>query len=56
MNLSAPKQMTFIVSVVLAVLGLLATIIQLGFLTGIATWLILLGFIVLAAGCFVPNL
>lgn len=56
MSLSAPKQTTFIVAVALALLGILATIIQLGFLTGMATWLILIGFIVLAAGCFVPNL
>ncbi len=56
MSLSAPKQITFIVAVVLAVIGLLASIVQLGFLTDMNTWLILLGFIVLAAGCFVPNL
>ena len=56
MTLSAPKQLTFIISVVLALLGLLATVVQLGFLSGIAIWLILIGFIVLAAGCFVPNL
>ena len=56
MTLSAPKQVTFIVAVALALLGILATVVQLGFLTGLATWLILLGFIVLAAGCFVPNL
>ncbi|WP_420629113.1 hypothetical protein [Candidatus Leptofilum sp.] len=56
MNLSAPKQMTFIVAVVLAVLGLLGLLIQLGFVTSMASWLILIGFIVLAAGCFVPNL
>ncbi|WP_420640984.1 hypothetical protein [Candidatus Leptofilum sp.] len=56
MNLSAPKQVTFIVAVVLAVLGLLGMIIQLGFVTSLAPWLILIGFVVLAAGCFVPNL
>ena len=56
MSLSAPKQVTFIVAVALAVLGLLASIVQLGFLTDLSTWMILLGFIVLAAGCFVPNL
>ena len=56
MNLSAPKQMTFIAAVVLAVLGLLATIIPLGFLTTLSFWLVLIGFVVLAAGCFVPGL
>lgn len=56
MSLSAPKQMTFIVAVVLALLGLLATIAPLGVLTGYSFWLVLVGFVVLAAGCFVPNL
>jgi hypothetical protein len=56
MNLSAPKQMTFIVAVVLALLGILATLIPLGISLGLATWIIVIGFIVLAAGCFVPNL
>jgi hypothetical protein len=56
MNLTAPKQITFIIAVVLAVLGLLATLIPLGFLTGIALWIVLLGFLVLALGCLLPDL
>jgi hypothetical protein len=56
MSLSAPKQVTFIVAVVLAVLGILATLIPLGISLGLATWIIVLGFIVLALGCLVPNL
>jgi hypothetical protein len=56
MSLSAPKQVTFIVAVALAVLGLLGLIVQLGFVTDMATWLILLGFVVLAMGCLLPNL
>lgn len=56
MNLSAPKQNTFIIAVVLAVLGLLAAIIPLGFVSTFSFWLVLVAFVVLAAGCFVPNL
>jgi len=56
MTLSAPKQATFIVAVILAAIGLLALIVPLGVVTGMATWLILLGFIVLALGCMAPNL
>jgi hypothetical protein len=56
MSLTAPKNITFIVALVLALLGLLATLIPLGFLTGMAVWLIVLGFIVLAAGVLLPNL
>lgn len=56
MNLTAPKQITFIIAVVLAVLGLLAPLIPLGFLTGIALWIVFLGFLVLALGCLLPDL
>ncbi|MGH2538190.1 MAG: hypothetical protein ACRDHL_12405 [Candidatus Promineifilaceae bacterium] len=56
MNLSAPNRNTFIVAVVLVVIGLLASLIPLGFLTDIASWLILLGFVVLAAGVLSPSL
>lgn len=56
MNLSAPKQNTFIVAVVLAVIGLLAALIQIPVLTGLSFWLVVVGFIVLAAAVFVPGL
>lgn len=56
MSLSAPKQVTFIIAVVLAVLGLLAALVPLGFLSGIALWIVLLGFLILALGCLLPDL
>jgi len=56
MSLSAPKQVTFIIAVVLAVVGLLAAIVPLGPLTGLSLWIILIGFVVLAAGCLLPDL
>lgn len=56
MILIAPKRVTFIIAVVITVVGMLASVVQLGFLTDLSTWLLLLGFIVLAAGCSVPNL
>jgi hypothetical protein len=56
MNLTPPKQITFIIAVVLAVLGLLATLVPLGFLTGMAIWIILLGFLLLALGVLLPDL
>lgn len=56
MSLSAPKQITFILAVVVVVLGLLGMVVQLGFITGLSPWLLLLGFVVLALGCLVPNL
>lgn len=56
MSLSAPKQLTFIIAVVLAVIGLLAMIVPMGTITGMAGWIILIAFIVLAAGSLLPNL
>lgn len=56
MRLSAPQQVTFIIAVVLAVVGLLAALVPLGALTGMALWIVLLGFLILALGCLLPNL
>ena len=56
MNLSAPKNTTFYVAVVLAVLGFLGFLIQIPVITGMAFWLVLVGFVVLAAAVLMPNL
>lgn len=56
MNLSAPKNVTFYIAVVLAVLGLLGAIIQIPVITGLAFWLVFVGFLVLAASVLFPNL
>jgi len=50
MKLSAPKQITFWIAVILAVLGILGTLVTLPVLSGFAFWLVVIGFIVLALG------
>jgi hypothetical protein len=50
MKLSAPSQNLFIVSVVIAVLALLGTIVAIPFVSVYATWIALLAFVVLAVG------
>ena len=50
MNLSAPKQLTFWIAVILAVLGILATLVTIPVLSGFAFWLVVIGFVVLAIG------
>lgn len=50
MNLSAPKQVTFWVAVILAVLGILAQFVTIPVLSGTAFWLVVLGFVVLMIG------
>lgn len=50
MKLSAPKNVTFLVAVVLAVLGVLGALFTITFLTANAFWFVLAGFVVLALG------
>ncbi|MBN2045907.1 MAG: hypothetical protein JW757_12860 [Anaerolineales bacterium] len=56
MKLSAPKNVTFYVALVLGVLGLLGYLVQLPFITGAAFWLVFLGFLVLVASVVLPDL
>lgn len=56
MNLSAPKNVTFYVAVVLAILGFLGVLIQLPVLTAQAFWFVFVGFLLLAASVLLPNL
>ena len=50
MKLSPPKHITFWVAVVLALLGLIGALVTVPVLTGASFWLVLVGFVVLAAG------
>lgn len=56
MRLNAPKQITFWVSVVLAVLGLLGNLGVIGALAGFSFWLVLIGFVLLALGAMFEGL
>lgn len=55
MKLSQPKVITFWISVILAVLGLLGEFFVAG-LAPYAFWLVLVGFILLAAGNLIKGL
>jgi hypothetical protein len=50
LKLSAPKEITFWIAVILAVLGVLANQGIIGGLAGYSFWLVVIGFIVLALG------
>jgi len=56
MKIKSPKNITFWIAVVLAVLGLLGFLVTIPLLTGLAFWLVLVGFILLALGCVLPGL
>ena len=50
MRLSAPKQITFWIAVVIAVLGVLAELATLPVIGGYGFWLVVIGFVILALG------
>ncbi len=50
MRLSAPKKWVFWTSVALAAVGLVGSFVTIPFVSGIALWLVLAGYVLLAAG------
>lgn len=55
MNLSAPTQIVFIISLVIAVIGLLAALGVVAFIPLASVWIMLIAYIVLAAGCLMRG-
>ena len=47
MRLSAPKQNTWIVALVIGLLGILATFVTIPVLSGFAFWLVVVAFVIL---------
>ncbi len=56
MKLSAPKQVTFWVAVVVALIGLISGLVAIPVLSGFALWIVVLGFVILAAGNLLEGL
>ncbi|MCL4529873.1 MAG: hypothetical protein M1282_10725 [Chloroflexi bacterium] len=50
MNLSEPKQITFWIAVIVAVVGVIAYLVTIPVLSGLAFWLVVIAFIILALG------
>jgi hypothetical protein len=55
MQLNAPTQVVFIISLILAVLALIGYFVAIPFVTAYAFWLAIIGYIVLAAGCVMKG-
>lgn len=51
MRLSAPTQLLFVVSLILAILGVVGTFVVIPVATQYAFWLVVAGYAVLAFGC-----
>lgn len=56
MKLNAPKQITFLISVIVFIVGLIGSFIAVPFISGIAFWLIVAGFVLLALSCVLKGL
>lgn len=50
MNLSKPKNVTFIIAVIVALVGIVAQLVTIPVLSGFAFWLVVIAFLILAAG------
>jgi hypothetical protein len=55
MNLSAPSQAVFWISVVIVIIAIIASFNVIPGITAWAFWIAVLGFIVLAAGCLMRG-
>jgi threonine/homoserine/homoserine lactone efflux protein len=56
MKLSEPKQITFWIALIVAIVGVLASLVTIPVLSGIAFWLVVIAFIILAAGNLMKGL
>ena len=56
MKLSAPKQITFWIAVVVALVGIITKLLPATAKAGYSGWLLLAGFVILAAGVVLEGL
>jgi len=56
MKLSAPKQLTWLISLVLGIIGLIAQLVTIPVLSGLAFWIVLVALVLLLVATFIPGL
>lgn len=56
MQLSAPKQITWWVALALTVIGLIAQLVTIPVLSGLAFWIVLVAAVLLLVASYLPNL
>lgn len=56
MKLNAPKQVTWLVALLLGLLGLLGKLFAIPVISDYAFWLVLIGFVLLLLGAYFRNL
>ena len=56
MNLNAPTQMIFLISLILAALAVIGNFVAIPFVTEYKFWVAIAGYVVLAAGCLMKGM
>jgi hypothetical protein len=56
MELSAPKQITWLIALVIGVIGVLAYLVTIPVLSGFAFWIVVVALVLLLVATFVPGL
>ena len=56
MKLSAPKQITWIVALVLAIVGIIAQLVTIPVLSGLAFWIVVVAVILLLVATYIDGL
>ncbi len=56
MRLNAPKQTTFLISLIIVVAGIISAFVSIPLLTGISLWVVVAGYVLLALGSFMSGL
>ena len=55
MNLSAPTQMVFLISLILVILGVASTFVVIPVVSAYSLWVVVLGYVVLVFGCMMRR-
>ncbi|MBN1643185.1 MAG: hypothetical protein JXA09_18270 [Anaerolineae bacterium] len=56
MKLNAPKQLTWWISVILLIVGVIASLINVPVLTGLGLWIVVIGHVLLLVATLISNL
>jgi hypothetical protein len=56
MQLSAPKQLTWWIALVLTVVGLIGTLVTIPVVSGLAFWIVFVAAVLLLVASFIPGL
>lgn len=56
MQLSAPKQITWWIAIALVVIGIIAQLVTIPVLSGLAFWIVVVAAVLLLVASYLPNL